>query len=141
MDSELWELYMDFIHSGGIGDIEAWVRLDLTMPQLKVIMLIMYNGQMTVGQLSESLDVSLPNMTGIIDRLQQQGYVARKHSAKDRRVVYIEITEKARSIFKEINQSGIEQIKKIEQGLNENEIEMAKLGLKVLIQATKKMKK
>ncbi|WP_339061128.1 MarR family transcriptional regulator [Tepidibacillus marianensis] len=140
MKTNLSELFLDFIYNGGIGDIEAWTKLDLTMPQLKVVMLIMFHGKMTVGQLAENLDVSLPNITGIIDRLQQQGYVTRIHSEKDRRVVFIQSTEKVKGVFMELNQSSVAQIKKIEQQLTENEMEIAKLGLKVLNEAIKKAK-
>lgn len=139
MDKDLWDLYLHIIHSGGIGDVEAWTKLDLTMPQLKVIMLLIHHGEMTVGQLAENLSVSLPNMTGIIDRLQLQGFVDRVHSEKDRRVVYISNTEKTRDLFAELNQSGFEKFKRIEQYLSDNEKEIAKLGLKILVQAMKKV--
>ncbi len=42
---------------------------------------------MTMGRLAERLDVSLPNVTGIVDRMAERGFVERGRDAEDRRVV------------------------------------------------------
>lgn len=140
MDRELWDLYLKVIHNAGIGDIKAWTKLDLTMPQLKVLMLLNHSDNLTISQLAEDLSVSLPNMTGIIDRLAQQNLVKRVQSDKDRRVVYIKLTDKSRNIFIELNKSGYDHFKHIEKVLSENEIEIIKLGLKVLVNGMERCK-
>ena len=141
MDRELWDLYMKAIHSAGIGDIKAWTKLELTMPQLKVLMILSHHGFITVGQLAEELSVSLPNMTGIIDRLENQGLVKRIQSDKDRRVFLIKLTEKAENIFLELNKSGYDHFKLIANTLSESEIEIVKLGLKVLVKGMEQYKR
>lgn len=137
MDKELWQLYMQLIHSGGIGDIEAWTKLELTMPQLKVLMVLSHHQEITIGKLAEILDASLPNMTGIIDRLSQMDLVERMPSEKDKRAVLLQLTNKAKQLFYDLNQSGIEHFKKVEQLLTEHEKELIKLGFKVLIEKMK----
>lgn len=141
MDRELWDLYLKVIHNAGIGDIKAWTKLDLTMPQLKVLMLLNHSDNLTIGQLADDLSVSLPNMTGIIDRLAQQNLVKRVQSDKDRRVVFIKLTDKSKNIFVELNKSGYDHFKNIEQVLSENEIEIIKLGLRVLVNGMEQCKK
>lgn len=141
MNREVWELYLKVIHSAGIGDIKAWTKLELTMPQLKVLMLLSHNDSMTIGQLADELNVSLPNMTGIIDRLEKQELVKRYSSEKDRRIVLVKLTEKAFNLFLELNQSGYEHFKQIENQLSDSEIEIVKLGLKVLVNGMEKYKK
>lgn len=141
MDRELWDLYLKVIHNAGIGDIKAWTKLDLTMPQLKVLMLLNHSDNLTIGQLADDLSVSLPNMTGIIDRLAQQNLVKRVQSDKDRRVVFIKLTDKSKDIFVELNRSGYDHFKNIEQVLSENEIEIIKLGLRVLVNGMEQCKK
>lgn len=132
MNKELWDLYLKVVHGSGIENIKAWSKFELTMSQLKILMILFHNENMTIGQLAEHLSVSLPNMTGIIDRLVQQDIVKRVHSEKDRRVVLIKLTDKAKSMFQELNESSYEQFKRIEQNLSENEIQMVKLGLRIL---------
>lgn len=141
MDRELWDLYLKAIHNAGIGDIKAWTKLNLTMPQLKVLMLLNHSDNLTITQLAEDLSVSLPNMTGIIDRLVQQNLVKRVQSDKDRRVVFIRPTDNSRNIFIELNKSGYDHFKNIEKVLSENEIEIIKLGLKVLVQGMEQCKR
>lgn len=141
MDRELWDLYLKVIHNAGIGDIKAWTKLNLTMPQLKVLMLLNHRDNLTSSQLAEDLSVSLPNMTGIIDRLVQQNLVRRVQSDKDRRVVFIKLTDNSKDIFIELNKSGYDHFKNIGKVLSENEIEIIKLGLRVLVHGMEQCKK
>ena len=46
---------------------------------------------------------AVPAITGLIDRLEEQGLVTRRRCSEDRRVVHVEITEKALAILKEID--------------------------------------
>lgn len=38
--NDMWEPYMKVIHGAGLGDIEEWVKLDISMTQMKVLMLL-----------------------------------------------------------------------------------------------------
>ncbi len=46
----------------------------------------------------------VPAITGLIDRLEKQELVTRKRCNKDRRVVYVEITEKALDILSQMDE-------------------------------------
>ena len=41
----------------------------------------------------------VPAMTGLLDRLEKQGLITRERSSEDRRVVYVELAEKARGLL------------------------------------------
>jgi DNA-binding MarR family transcriptional regulator len=75
---------------------EQWARLDVTMPQLKVLMLLGLHGSAPVSQLAQQMSVSPPNVTGILDRLEQHGWVRRTSDAHDRRVVRVVLTDEGR---------------------------------------------
>jgi DNA-binding MarR family transcriptional regulator len=49
------------------------------------------------------LDVSLPNVTGIVERLVERGLVERIRPADDRRIVEVRITAAGREILDEID--------------------------------------
>ena len=46
----------------------------------------------------------VPAITGLIDRLEKQELVRRHRCDKDRRVIYIELTDKARKLLAQIDQ-------------------------------------
>jgi DNA-binding MarR family transcriptional regulator len=66
------------------------------------------NGPMRMSQLAEHAQTSQASLTGIIDRLEDRGWVERIRSSEDRRVVDVSLTpagraelERARTIFTE----------------------------------------
>ena len=50
----------------------------------------------------------VPAITGLIDRLEKAGFVSRHRCEQDRRVVYVEITEKALKLLGEMDQPVID---------------------------------
>ena len=45
----------------------------------------------------------VPAMTGLLDRLEKDGLVTRTRSEKDGRVIYVDLTAKARSVLQQID--------------------------------------
>ena len=45
----------------------------------------------------------VPAMTGLLDRLEKDGFVTRTRSEKDGRVIYVDLTAKARSVLQQID--------------------------------------
>lgn len=132
MNNTLWEMYMKVIHGAGIGDADAWAKLDLTMPQLKVLMILASRKEATVGTLAEIMEASLSNMTGILDRLENQGLIERIPSISDRRSVNIRLTDEARKIFQQLNQSGFEKFSRIINSLTPDARNKVETGLRIL---------
>ena len=59
---------------------------------------------MTMSRLAELLDVSLPNVTGIVDRMEERGLVERGRDADDRRLVTVSVDRCGRATVEEIDQ-------------------------------------
>jgi DNA-binding MarR family transcriptional regulator len=74
------------------GQVQAWMNVDLTMPQLKALMCVHQSGDATSGQIARSLGVSLSTVTGIVDRLSEQGLVIRHEDPEDRRITRVRPT-------------------------------------------------
>lgn len=66
---------------------ENWMAVDLTMPQLKVMLCLYFNGPYRMGDLASTLGVSTATANGIVNRLVRRGVVVRNHGSQDRRVV------------------------------------------------------
>ena len=45
----------------------------------------------------------VPAMTGLLDRLEKDGFVTRTRCEKDGRVIYVDLTAKARSVLQQID--------------------------------------
>lgn len=103
---------------------------ELTMPQNSVIGILIKYGEMKISELSQRVSLSNSTVSGIIDRLENQGFVTRTRSKEDRRTVYVKVTDKFQEAhkgfhkrieenFEEMLSSGTpEQMEKINEGLN-----------------------
>lgn len=71
----------------------------LTGPQLTVLTTIHRNGPLSVTDIARRISLSQATVTSILDRLEQQGNISRVRGKEDKRLVYIELTEKGRAIL------------------------------------------
>ncbi|MEX2444823.1 MAG: MarR family transcriptional regulator [Alkalispirochaeta sp.] len=71
----------------------------LTGPQLIVISEIGQYGPMTIGELARRISLSQATVTTILDRLELKELATRARDSRDKRRVYVAITDKARTIL------------------------------------------
>jgi DNA-binding MarR family transcriptional regulator len=81
---------------------ERLVRQGISMTQLQVMHLLNHHGEMPMSRLAEMLDVSLSNGTGLIDRVEERGFVERIRVPSDRRMVMVRLTPVGRQMLDEI---------------------------------------
>ncbi|MFT4060655.1 MAG: MarR family transcriptional regulator [Legionella sp.] len=66
----------------------------LTVPQIICLYEIYEKGAMSLSLLSKSVHLSMSTLVGVIDRLEEKGFVQRIRDIKDRRIIFINITDK-----------------------------------------------
>jgi MarR family transcriptional regulator, 2-MHQ and catechol-resistance regulon repressor len=66
---------------------------DLTWSQFAVLEALYHLGSLTQGDVSTKVLKSGSNMTMVIDNLERDGLVRRERHDKDRRVIYVHLTE------------------------------------------------
>lgn len=81
---------------------ERLVRLGISMTQLHVMHLLDRHGELPMSRLAEMLDVSLSAATGLIDRVEERGFVERIRVPSDRRVVLVQVTASGRQMLEEV---------------------------------------
>jgi DNA-binding MarR family transcriptional regulator len=86
---------------------------NLTMRQLKVLMLLAGGGAASGQDLAHDLGVGLGTVTGIVDRLVAQDLVSRHEDPHDRRVRRIELTPAGAALMEEIHYAGLEHLRRI----------------------------
>jgi len=65
----------------------------LTGPQFGLLMHLHRRGPLTPSELSDTLCVTMGNITGLIQRLKKLGFVERRRSSTDRRILRIALTD------------------------------------------------
>jgi MarR family 2-MHQ and catechol resistance regulon transcriptional repressor len=75
-------------------------KLGLTPPQFYVLATIGYAGSLPFGEIGAKMMVTVSNLTGIVDRLEEKKLVLRKRDETDRRVVHVTLTEKGTKLYK-----------------------------------------
>ena len=70
-----------------------WFTLDMTMPQVRVVFLLLQEGSLRMSELASTLDVSMSSATGLVDRLVEKDLVSRWPDPDDRRSVLCSLTE------------------------------------------------
>lgn len=82
---------------------ERVLRLGISVAQLHILNTLQRHGQMPMSRLAEMLNVSLSNATGLIDRIEERGFVERTRVPEDRRIVLIRVTEAGERMLGEID--------------------------------------
>jgi len=74
-------------------------KLGLTPPQFYVLATVGYAGRLPFGEIGAKMMVTVSNLTGIVDRLEEKKLVVRKRDEKDRRVVHVVLTDKGAKVY------------------------------------------
>jgi DNA-binding MarR family transcriptional regulator len=98
--TSLWVRFLRFnllSHKKLEADLE---KQGLTPPQFYVLATIGYAGGLPFGEIGAKMMVTVSNLTGIVDRLEEKKLVLRKRDERDRRVVHVVLTEKGARLYK-----------------------------------------
>ena len=82
---------------------ERVLRRGLSMAQLHILYTLQRQGEMPMSRLAEVLNVSLSNATGLIDRIEERGFVERSRVPEDRRIVLIRVTSAGERMLGEVD--------------------------------------
>jgi MarR family transcriptional regulator, organic hydroperoxide resistance regulator len=77
---------------------EVSENFGITGPQLWVLKTISLNGRLSLGDLGGKMYLRPSTITGLIDVLEEKGYLVRMRDRKDRRVVKVQLTPKGQRL-------------------------------------------
>ena len=78
---------------------EVSQNFGITGPQLWALKILSINGSLPLGQLSQKMYLHPSTISGVVDRLEQKGYVVRDRGHEDRRVVMVQLTPKGKKVI------------------------------------------
>lgn len=110
----------------------AQVEKDITLPHLEIMKILKEEGNKHIAEIGERLLIPKPQMTHLIDRLENLGTVVRQADTTDRRITNIMLTDKGRRIIEELDQVLTESIRGKLSCLSEKELQELSTSLKKL---------
>jgi len=91
------------------------------LSHVQVLAMLQDVGTMSVSEISRRLGIAKPNITPLVDRLYEAGYVDRQHDENDRRVVNIVLMEAGKEKLAAIRATICRQIQSQSEGLSVSE--------------------
>ena len=99
-------------------------NFNVTLPRFDLMaQLDRFPKGMTLGELSRRMMVSNGNVTGLVERLVEQGLIDRRPSPKDRRAQIVSLTAEGRRLFRAMARANGDWIGEIFADLSGNDIQ------------------
>jgi DNA-binding MarR family transcriptional regulator len=76
---------------------------DLTLGQIRLLILLRHGGPHPMGRIAEVFDLSSTASTGFVERIERHGLVTRRHRSDDRRIVECVLTETGHKFLDELS--------------------------------------
>lgn len=113
-------------------DRPGWGEIDLTMSQLKTIMLLVDTGGLSGRDLAERLSIGPSAVTALVDRLVQRGYARREEDRVDRRISWARPTEKSTELFERLHATHRERLAEVLQSLTLDQLAQVQVAITTL---------
>lgn len=110
---------------------------NITVPQFTALQILINNGELTIGELSQKMALACSTITDLIDRMEKSELVIRKKDEKDKRVVRIEVLPVGYEIVEKVLDERVRFLETKMAGLTVEEKIVLDKGLETLYNAMK----
>jgi DNA-binding MarR family transcriptional regulator len=111
------------------------LTLDVTMPQLKILLLLYIHGPFRMSALANELKVTLPTATSLVDKLVDKNYIQRDTQSDDRRVVLCKLSEGGQKAISGIWVSSRNRCQQILLAVDLEKLNMFKAALEAMLKS------
>lgn len=108
---------------------------NITVPQFTALQILINNGDMTIGELSQKMDLACSTITDLIDRMEKSQLVVRKKDEKDKRVVRVEVLSNGHIVLEKVLSKRIEFLTGKLTNFSDEDKNKLNIGLKALYEA------
>lgn len=108
---------------------------NITVPQFTALQILINQGNMTIGELSQKMALACSTITDLIDRMEKSELVVRKKDEKDRRVVRVEVLPNGFYILEKVLDKRIEFLTGKLTHFSDEDKNKLNIGLKELYEA------
>ena len=124
------------LHSYGLDE---WESLDMTVPQIRTLVLLERAGPLRMGNIASYLGRALSATTTVVDRLVEKGLVDRAWDPSDRRVVICRLTDEGKQGMEQFWRIRSERLQVMVDFLEVEQLEVLVRGLEVACSADKEI--
>jgi MarR family transcriptional regulator, organic hydroperoxide resistance regulator len=129
---EALELEGRILHAIGSATVGEWCRLELTMAQLKGVLVLGRKHELPVGGLARELSVGLPAASAVVDRLVEQGLVYRKEDPADRRRTLVRLSPGGEELLTNLRRGSREAFRGWLEQMQDGDLESLLRGLRAM---------
>lgn len=110
----------------------------VTMAQLRVLMLLSARPEARMSELAGALHLSLSTVSGLVDRLVENGLAARHTDEADRRQVLVSLTGEGTTFLDLFSELGKETLRDLLTQLGDSELDDVAQAMDILISAAER---
>ncbi len=122
---QILKLSEDIFNAIPITIPDEWLSSNLTLAQLRVLLVLHVQGSSRMSSIASALDIALPTATGIVDNLVKKGLVMREADPQDRRLVICKLSPEGQNLINRLWRSGQFQMENLLEGLTIEQLEKA----------------
>ncbi len=118
---------------------EPWLDLDLSMKQLKVLLVLTALGPSRPSVIATLIGASAANATGVLDRLVALSYVERQPDPADRRALLVRLTAHGERTVTELRVADQQRLQGPLDAMADDDLAALHRGITALVEATKRV--
>ena len=140
LEHEVLAQYRAMMHRFKASSEGAWMEIDLTLPQLRTLLILAEEGPLVIGQIAQRLGIGLSTGGHLVDRLVQAGLAERTEDSEDRRRTLARLTPKGEELHARLL-NRVQHLQTLIQKLDEDDLVALLQGLRALNRAADKESK
>ena len=98
-------------------------RHHISPPQFEIMVEIYFEGELSQAEMPKKLHLAKSTVSALLDRLEKQGMISRKKTAKDRRISTVKLTFKGSHVIEQVIERRSALIESLLQQLSPKERE------------------
>jgi DNA-binding MarR family transcriptional regulator len=116
-----------------------FLEIAITMPQAKLLYLLGAAGELHMSDLVHRLGVSLSTISGLVDKVVDQGLASRREDPADRRQVVVALTPAGRDFIDRFRELNARQMRELLELLGDDDLASMRDALAALATAAAKL--
>lgn len=92
----------EIMHYATTHLMEGLMKDELSVNQYGILKVLSENGEVPMSKLAESLRVTAPAITIMVDKLESNNYVERLKDDNDRRIILVALTNKGKEVIERV---------------------------------------
>lgn len=116
------------------------VKNKMSLETYYCLQILHKNGTLTMSDLAQRLGITKQQATKTIEKLHEYGFVRRIYKEEDRRLIQIEVTQKALDYIEETYYHDKEIIQMLEEKFGEEDLKMFEEAIHILLKILPKLK-